>query len=119
MSEELKQIQQGFESWWDRLTFKPSELRGTACRDTMRAAYIKGSKDQLARQAAPLTDHTDLLKEAIGALQLFIPSPQCRECADNNGTCPNNFGAPCDPDKRADYASNVRRKAITALGGKT
>jgi hypothetical protein len=31
-------------------------------------------------------------------LNPFNPTPMCRDCADEDGTCPNNNGAFCDPD---------------------
>ncbi len=53
--------------------------------------------------------------------------PMCRDCADNNGTCPNRDGLPCEPSaevvelfRRADSAlsaSNAEAEALrTALG---
>lgn len=59
----------------------------------------------------------EALAETLDALELFIPSPLCRDCADEGGTCPNSRSEkrPCDPHEAAEWARHVRDRASAAL----
>lgn len=98
---------------WDDAPFNPEEDSGDAA--WLRAADAALTALESAPQAGG--DVRELLKEALDALELFIPSPMCRDCADENGTCPNSRSEarPCDPHEAAEWARGVRDRASVAL----
>lgn len=53
--------------------------------------------------------------KAIDALDVFFPSPMCRDCADNDGTCPSFSGRPCDPEDAKKWARQVRDQVTDGL----
>lgn len=63
------------------------------------------------------TGWRDTVEELIDALNLFVPSPRCRDCADSNGACPNSLSgkAPCDPAFYHGWAQSVRDRATRKL----
>lgn len=57
--------------------------------------------------------HVVALMEQAG----FVTGPRCRECADNDGTCPNNRNLPCDPEKARAVLADWLGIPVTRLTG--
>jgi hypothetical protein len=57
------------------------------------------------------------IEKLLDALEVFIPSPMCRDCADHDGECPNSRTSerPCDPDEARGWAAMVRDEAQREL----
>jgi hypothetical protein len=69
------------------------------------ASYRADASQQTDRRAAQdaaralRNEGNAILAYGVGACEGCKPRPLCRDCADNDGTCPDD-GLPCDPKAR-------------------
>lgn len=56
----------------------------------------------------------ETVKTLVDALELYVPSPQCRGCADHDGQCANSLSGkkPCDPAFYQAFAQSARDRAV-------